>query len=565
MRITSATDKMTPRLAAALALSALLAGCSISPGWRNSVRSNIDNSLEEAKPADGKQVPSEVSRALLPPIEIKLPDGGTAPLEPRFDLTVNNAPARQVFMGLVENSKYSTVVHPDVRGVISLNLKEVTVPEAINSIRYVYGYEYRREGNRFLILGRAMQTRMFPVNYLNLIRRSKSDTRVISGGGGQAAAGTTTSTGGGAGASSVQVETQSESDFWKSLAATLAEIIGTQGGRKVIVNTQTGIVLVRAMPDELRAVEEYLGATHANVNRQVVLEAKIIEVELNDRFQAGINWAKIHSNYTFGQVGGGTGSLSTTGATDISGTIGQLRPGTGSFSANSGTDSGAFGGVFTIAAALSDFTAFVELLRAQGEVQVLSSPRVSTVNNQKAVIKIGSDGYYATGGTAGTAATVNTGATAGSVTLASFFSGIALDVTPQIDESNNILLHIHPAVSAVTEQTKTFSGLGAGGATLSLPLALSAIQESDNIVRAGNGQIIVIGGLMKEGSTEENSSVPLLGDIPLLGNLFKHKKVTRIKKELVILLKATVINAAQDWNEAVGESQKRIKKIRIGS
>ena len=126
-------------------------------------------------------------------------------------------------------------------------------------------------------------------------------------------------------------------------------------------------------------------------------------------------------------------------------------------------------------------------------------------------------------------------------------------------------MHIHPAVSAVTEQTKTFSGLGAGGATLSLPLALSAIQESDNIVRAGNGQIIVIGGLMKEGSTEENSSVPLLGDIPLLGNLFKHKKVTRIKKELVILLKATVINAAQDWNEAVGESQKRIKKIRIGS
>lgn len=565
MRITSGTDKMTPRLVAAITLSAMLAGCSISPGWRNSVRSNIDNSLEEAKPADGKQVPSDVSRALLPPIEIKLPEGGTVPLEPRFDLTVSNAPARQVFMGLVENSKYSMVVHPDARGVISLNLKEVTVPEAINAIRYVYGYEYRREGNRFLILGRAMQMRMFPVNYLNLIRKSKSDTRVISGGGGQAAAGTTTSTGGGAGGSSVQVETQSESDFWKSLAATLTEIVGTQGGRKVIVNTQTGIVLVRAMPDELRAVEEYLGATHANVNRQVVLEAKIIEVELNDRFQAGINWAKIHGNYTIGQVGGGTSSLSTTGATDISGTIGQLRPGTGSFSANSGTDSSAFGGVFTIAAALSDFTAFVELLRAQGEVQVLSSPRVSTVNNQKAVIKIGSDGYYATGGTAGTAATVNTGATAGSVTLASFFSGIALDVTPQIDESNNILLHIHPAISAVTEQTKTFSGLGADGATLSLPLALSAIQESDSIVRAGNGQIIVIGGLMKEGSTEENSSVPLLGDIPLLGNLFKHKKVTRIKKELVILLKATVINAAQDWNEAVGESQKRIKKIRIGS
>jgi MSHA biogenesis protein MshL len=149
--------------------------------------------------------------------------------------------------------------------------------------------------------------------------------------------------------------------------------------------------------------------------------------------------------------------------------------------------------------------------------------------------------------------------------LASFFSGIALDVTPQIDEENNILLHIHPAVSNVTQQDKSFAGLGTGGIPLTLPLALSAIQESDNMVRAQSGQIIVIGGLMKEGSTDENASVPILGDIPILGNLFKHKKVTRIKKELVILLKPTVINTGQDWGDVTRESQDRIKKIRIGS
>jgi MSHA biogenesis protein MshL len=551
-----------------LALAVLVAftgGCqSVSPGWRDSVRGSIDESLEQAR--TGKP-PADVSQALLPPLEITLPEGKAAPLEPRFDLTVSNAPARQVFMGLVEGTRYSMVLHPDVRGVLSLNLKEATVPEAIEAIRRVYGYEYRREGDRFLILGREMQTRMFSVNYLNMIRKGKSDTRVISGGSGQAATGTTTTAGAAtSGASSVVVETQTQAEFWKDLAATLSALVGAEGGRKVIVNPQIGMVVIRAMPDELRVVEDYLGATHAAVNRQVVLEAKIVEIELNDRFQAGINWAKIHSSYTFGQVGGGSTSLSTTGSTSASGSLGTLRPGTGSFSPTSpGTASSAFGGVFSLAVVASDFTAFVELLKAQGEVQVLSSPRVSTVNNQKAVIKIGSDGYFAIGGTAGTAATSTTAATAGSVTLASFFSGIALDVTPQIDEASNILLHIHPAVSTVTQQDKTFSGLGTSGADLVLPLALSAIQESDNIVRAANGQLIVIGGLMKEGSTDENSSVPILGDIPLLGNLFKHKKVTRIKKELVILLKPTVINLGQDWGDAAGESRERIKKIRHGS
>jgi MSHA biogenesis protein MshL len=412
-----------------------------------------------------------------------------------------------------------------------------------------------------------MQTRLFPVNYLNVNRKGKSDTRVVSGGSGQATSGSTTAaSGGSSGASNVQVETQSSSDFWKDLATTLTALVGAEGGRKVIVNPQVGVVIVRAMPEDLRLVEDFLGVTHANVNRQVVLEAKILEVELNDRFQTGVNWAQIKNNYTIGQVGGGSADLSTTGTTSAVGALGTLRPGTGSFSATTpGTASSAFGGVFTIAAVAGNFTAFVDLLRAQGEVQVLSSPRISTVNNQKAVIKIGSDGYFATGGTAGTAATGTTPGTAGSVTLASFFSGIALDVTPQIDEENNILLHIHPAVSNVTQQDKSFAGLGTGGVPLTLPLALSAIQESDNMVRAQSGQIIVIGGLMKEGSTDENASVPILGDIPILGNLFKHKKVTRIKKELVILLKPTVITTGQDWGDVTRESQDRIKKIRIGS
>jgi MSHA biogenesis protein MshL len=555
---------MTVRRALVATLAMLLVGCqSVSPGWRDSVSASVDESLSQARTGrDGKGVPSDVSSALLPPIEITLPQGGAIPLEPRFDLTVNNAPARQVFMGLVEGTPYSMILHPDVSGTISLNLKEATVPEALSVIRQVYGYEYRRENNRFFILGSDLQTRMFPVNYLNLSRKGMSDTRVSASGlsatGATAGSGGSTST---QGASGVQIQTQTQTDFWKDLTTALAAIVGADGGRKVIINPQAGVVLVRAMPDELRLVEEYLGVTQGSMNRQVILEAKIVEVQLKDGFQSGINWAGIANkngkSYTVGQVGGGT-SLGNTGLSEIAANTGNLNPTTGIFSPISGTNSSAFGGVFTLAVQANNFAAFFELLKTQGDLNVLSSPRVSTMNNQKAVIKVGTDSYFVTKQDTTSSSTLS-GLPTISTELSPFFSGIALDVTPQIDEAGNINLHIHPSVSEVSEKLITV----ASNQTIST--ALSSVQESDNIVRVGSGQIIVIGGLMKEASTEDNASVPVLGDIPLIGNLFKHKKVTRIKRELVILLKPTVINVGQDWNDAAGESQERIRKIRIGS
>ena len=545
-------------------VTSLAIGCQSFPGsWSGEVRDSIDDTLQEArtvKPA----VPSEVTQALLPPIEIQLPEGRTAALEPRFDLTVSNAPACQVFMGLVEGTRYSMVAHPDVKGAVSLNLKEVTVPEVIETLRQVYGYEYRRDGDRFMVLGNEMQTRLFSVNYLNLVRKGKSDTRVSATGltsTGSTTGGTTTTS---TSQSGVQVETSSESDFWKSLQATLTALIGTAGGRKVIMNAQTGVVVVRALPRELRVIEDYLAITHATVNRQVVLEAKILDVELNDGYQAGINWAKIHGDYTFGQTGGGT-TLNGTGIpnpSDIAGNTGNLNPTPGIFDDISGTNASAFGGIFSVAVLTNDFAAFLELLKSQGEVQVLSSPRVSTINNQKAVIKIGTDEFFVTSqditqsGTLAANPTVTT-------ELSPFFSGIALDVTPQIDDDGNINLHIHPSVSNVSEKTITISTTGLASQQLST--ARSTVQESDSIVRAQSGQIIVIGGLMKEGSTNENTSVPFLGDIPILGNLFKQKRVTRIKKELIILLKPTIITSGREWGAAAKDAQERIRTIRIGS
>ncbi len=565
MKRTQNIEKIIRRgLVATLAM--VLVGCqSISPGWRDSASASMDDSLSPARTGkEQKAIPADVSRALLPPIEITLPQGGAVPLEPRFDLTVNNAPARQVFMGLVEGTPYSMVVNPDVNGTLSLNLKEVTLPDALSAIRQAYGYEYRREGNRFFILGNEMQTRMFPVNYLDLVRKGLSDTRVAASGlnGATATGGASATTS----ASGVHIETNTQSDFWKDLAAELNTIVGTEGGRKVIVNPQAGIVLVRAMPDELRLVEDYLGKTQTSMNRQVILEAKIVEVQLNSGFQAGINWANVmHSagrTYTLGQVGGGS-SLSNTGLSEIAGNTGNLNPTTGTFSAINGTAASAFGGVFSLAIQSNNFAAFFELLKSQGDLNVLSSPRVSTVNNQKAVIKVGTDEFFVTNQTTTPSGSLSIQPTV-TTTLSPFFSGISLDVTPQIDEAGNINLHIHPTISNVSDKLINIGG-GVGGVSQTITTASSAVQESDDIVRATSGQIVVIGGLMKETTTDDDAGVPVLGDIPIIGNLFKQKKVTRVKSELVILLKPTIITNGQDWNDAVDESHERIKKIRIGS
>lgn len=506
----------------------------------------------------------DITQALLPPLDMPSMSLKSLDDEPRFDIAVEKMPLRNMLMSLVEGTTYSMVVHPDIDGIVSLQLKNVTLSEALNIVRDMYGYEYRREGKRFIVLGKGLQTRVFTVNYLNINRKGRSETRVSSGeltGGGSASGG-----GSATGSSQkygIEVQTNSESDFWKGLETALLAMLGAEGGRQVVLNPQAGLIVVKATPTEIKLVEEFLNSIQATVNRQVILEAKVIEVELQDRFQTGINWANlgnmIGADYLATQTGGGRAISS--GASEIAGGIGNLRPDSG-FSPVASAITSAFGGIFSISAKTGDFGVFVELLRSQGNVNVLSSPRVATVNNQKAVIKIGGDEFFVTNVTSTTTGSGDTATSNPSVTLTPFFSGIALDVTPQIDSEKRVVLHIHPSVSNVTQRDKNFI---VSGSTFSLPLAFSTIQESDNIVRANSGEIIVIAGLMKEAATAENASVPLLGDLPLVGGLFKHQKLTRIKKELVILLKPTVVDAEEVWGNAIQASQRQINAIESSS
>lgn len=548
----------------------VIAGCQSEPTQKD-LTGKMDKVLQESAASNKgqKSIPKNISKALIPSMNLGAAEVPAAKDEQRFDISVNNVPADQFFLSLVEGTSYNMVVHPEVTGTITLNLQNVTIPEVMEAVRDVYGYEFMSTPYGFQVLPGRLRARIYQINYLNVERTGSSKTFVSSGSltqskgsntSNDANQNTTTSPNRTTTVIGTEISTkQPETGFWDELKTSVQAIVGTGDGRSVVVNPQSGVVVVRALPNELREVEAFLTATQLIVQRQVILEAKIIEVKLNDKFQTGINWAAMLTpdghQVTLGQIGGGSVLTNDGGVSDIADTNFTLDPSQFPFG---GTASSAFGGVFALALKLGDFTSFIELLKTQGNVQVLSSPRVATINNQKAVIKVGTDEFFVTDVTnttvTGTATTVSP-----SVTLTPFFSGIALDVTPQISEDGMVTLHVHPSVSEVTDQEKTVT---IGSITQQLPLALSTVRESDSIVRARSGQVVVIGGLMQDLVTKRNAATPGFGDVPLLGNLFKHQNNESEKSELVILLKPIVVNDEQEWNQAITETSENIRRLK---
>ncbi len=382
----------------------------------------------------------------------------------------------------------------------------------------MYGYDYNATSFGFEVFAPKLKTQLFRVNYLDVKRQSTSTTSVaasdlVSSSMGVAQASSATSSSSTLPQVSPTVDslqTTTSIAFWDSLSDSLKTLVGTNDGRSVMVNSVSGIVMVKAYPNELREVASFLDHLQSSVNRQVILDVSILEVQLNNEYQAGIDWNLLGLVTNMGVAGVG-GYLPFTTVTMTSGSN----------------------------------SAVINLLQQQGNVQVLSNPRVLTVNNQQSVIKVGSEAYYVTGVTS-TPNTSSSGTTtsSSSLSLTPFFSGITLNVTPEIDLNSQILLHVHPTISVVTEDDKSIT-LGSGQ-QMTLPLAAETLREYDSMVRASNDQLIVIGGMISNAVGEALANTPGIGQIPILGQLFRSTTQLSNKLELVIVLKPHLISEHPD-------------------
>ena len=467
--------------------------------------------------------------------------------EARFDVKTDKLPVDLFFMNLMQGAEENIVVHPDVSGNVTLNLNNVTLSEVLNVVRDIYGFDYKYKDKIYTILPKTLRTEIFPINYIDVKRVGVSDTSVLTGNiessaqsGTQATSQSTSLTGEGGDINpGSRIQTRSETDFWKSLNAALSQLIGvsdtaSDSQRRVITNPQTGVAIVTAMPSELAAVRNFLEKARLSVKRQVIIEAKILEIQLNDSYQTGINWNEINGQLLIGK---------NVSDFDSSVNINEISEGVGE--------------VFSSLVRISDIGRLLSLLETQGDMQVLSSPRVSTVNNQKAVIRVGSDQFFVTGISSSTISNASSTTSSPDIELSSFFSGISLDVTPQISDDGGVILHIHPVVSTVTEEQKNII---VGNESFSLPLALRDIRESDSIVKAESGQVIVLGGLMQERITNLKGKRPGLGDVPVVGNAFKTQSDVRLKSELVILLKPVVVEQ-DSWVDDIQKTYDRFEAL----
>jgi len=492
------------------------------------------DALKDVYLLDDMLVPDSAYDALTP----KLNSNTLVP--ERFDVVARNNTPKAFFLGLVDGMGINMVVHPDVRGRITLNLKNVTLDETLQAVRDIYGYQFQSTSYGYRISPKSLQNKVFQLNYLNVMRHGTSGMSVSGGGvladsnndnndrNSNSSSSSSSSSSGSATAS--KIETQAVTDFWSNLQQTVQMIVGLGKDRRVIVDAMAGLIMVRAFPNELASVQEFLERAELSLQKQVIIEAKILEVSLNDAFQAGIQWD------TIGLGGGESGSSRSVAGKLTSANI--INPDN-------------LAGIFSLNIDTSDFTGVISMLKRQGEVQVLSSPRISTVNNQKAVIKVGTDEFFVTEVTNNVTTTGDTTSSIPEFGLTSFFSGIALDVTPQIGDDNEVILHVHPSVTEVEERTKTIS---LGSDTYNLPVAFSSIRETDSIIRAASGQVVVIGGLLQSKKSNTQANVPWLSRIPILGYLFKQSSQSTVKSELVILLQPTVIEP-KTWN-------KELKKIK---
>lgn len=464
-------------------------------------------------------------------LEVQEPQGP----EQAFSLSfAEPIPIRDLLLLLVRDTGISVVPDPNVDGTFIGELKNVTLKQALDLILGPLNLDYTLQDNVIRVFARQLETRIFTINYVATRRsgsRSLGATTGATGagvggfagaggiGGGTIGGGVGGFAGGqfgqttGGGGSSASVTGTDSNDLFQEITQGLATVMSPDG--KFNLDRKAGLLQVTDYPDRLDRVSVYLEAVEARVLRQVQIVAQVVEVELRESMSTGIDWSAVFRN-----------------AGDSVTVTQNLTP----------TDAG---GAFTIGMAIRNIKGLIDAFATQGRVNVLSSPRVMAMNNEPAVMRVGTQDVFFT-------TTSQVDATTGrvlqtTVTPQSITEGVVLSVTPQISGEGIINLSINPSV---TERT------GQATSRLGDTVPIISVRETDTLVRVREGETIVIAGLMQERLSKEEGKIPGLGDVPVIGGLFKRNDKAKRKTDLVILLTPSVMNFSALTTEAMRQQEK---------
>lgn len=450
----------------------------------------------------------------------------------RFTVSAQDVEVQTILFSLAQEIDQNILIDPAVNQRASVDLKDVTLEEALDGLLTPLKLTYEFDGNFIRVRPLRMETRTFTLNYIISQRQGSSNLESSSGseltgggisGGGSSSSGNTRATS--------SIVSQEEANIWKEIENGLEQIIGVAGqgtpsgptsttgtsgasaSAPVIasagffaINKQSGVIVVRSFPDTLMQVAEFLEAVEGSSHRQVFIQAKILEINLKDEYQLGIDWQTVSPINVLSET------TSNFGNADAASTVLQ----------------GAAG--LTYGLSNSKVNLVIDALSEQGSVTVLSSPKIATLNNQRAVIKVGTEDVFfiPTVSPASQNQAAFTTFQPNTVTI-----GIILDVVPQISANGMVMMSINTSISEKVRDAISPDGRNR--------VPVLDVRESNSVVLAQNGQTIIIGGLMKNKSQKENDRLPILGDIPLLGRLFQKQKDFSNKTELVIMLTPEVM------------------------
>ncbi|MCX5816167.1 MAG: secretin N-terminal domain-containing protein [Proteobacteria bacterium] len=481
-----------------------------------------------------KDTPSPVSQSL----DIASPVSASVEQEKKIEIikpkelysfSLREADVKDVLRAIAKQTNYNMVIEPDVEGECTVDLKDVTLEKALEYIVEPLEFSYKIEGRTAYVSKPKLETKIFPINYLALRKTGFStvfgNTGGTSTGGGAAPTGGTSTTSGtgaagaGASGSTVILRSETDSDIWKILEENVKKLNSKEG--TVFVNNQANMVVVTDYPKNVKSVVRFLEGIEAIVHRQVMIEAKIVEVQLNDGYKEGINWQLLNGKLWDYTINVGQ----------------QLRspivlPG----GAQTATDSPFFA-FFVGGQHLDINNTFVELLKTQGTINIVSSPKIVTMNNQRAVIKVAKQDVYFD-----VQQSTGSGAATPTVTYTPRFInvGLILDVIPQIDDIGNIILNIHPMLTNKVSEVLQPINTGVGPTTYTSVPVLD-VRETDTMVKMKDGDTVIIGGLLQDYKKNDVKGIPGLMSIPLFGKLFSYTEETSTKVELVVLLTPRII------------------------